>query len=58
MGIQTAFDPTITSVLTSACKTYSTAELYDLIGHFVLASQGLLGHCTFVIEIMPKQNEI
>ena len=23
-----------------------------LIGHFVLASQGLLGHCTFVMEIM------
>ena len=29
-------------------------KVYDLVGHFVLASQGLLGHCTFVIvmEIM------
>ena len=27
-------------------------KVCDLIGHFVLASQGLLGHCTFVMEIM------
>ena len=27
-------------------------KVCDLIGHFILASQGLLGHCTFVMEIM------
>ena len=37
--------------------TYYTRAIYmykvfDLVGHFVLATQGLLGHCTFVMEIM------
>ena len=27
-------------------------KVFDLVGHFVLATQGLLGHCTFVMEIM------
>ena len=26
--------------------------VFDLAGHFVLATQGLLGHCTLVMEIM------
>ena len=33
-------------------------KVCDLIGHFVLASQGLLGHCTFVMEIMSWHSEI
>ena len=32
-------------------KSYYS-KICDLIGHFVLASQGLLGHCTYVMEIM------
>ena len=33
---------------------YYNYKVCDLIGHFVLASQGSLGHvhCTFIIEIM------
>ena len=35
-------------------KPYCRAmyKVFDLVGHFVLASQGLLGHCTFVMGIM------
>ena len=29
-----------------------TDKVCDLIGHFVLASQGLLGHCTFVAKLV------
>ena len=27
-------------------------KVFDLVRHFVLATQGLLGRCTFVMEIM------
>ena len=27
-------------------------KVFNLIGHFVRVSQGLLGRCTFVMEIM------
>ena len=37
---------TITSIYRAIYK------VFDLIGHFVLASQGLLGHCTFAMEIV------
>ena len=33
------------------CECRAVYKVFDLIGHFVLASQGLLGHCTFVMEI-------
>ena len=34
---------------TSSCtKCRAVYKIFDLVGHFVLASQGLLGHCTFV----------
>ena len=27
-------------------------KVFDLVGHFILAIQGLLGRCTFVVQIM------
>ena len=33
-------------------KRGSTEWFFYLIGHFLLAAQGLLGHCTFVMQVM------
>ena len=30
-------------------------KVCNVIGHFVLASQSLLGHCTFIMEIVSQQ---
>ena len=36
----------------NVCEYRAMYRVCDLVGHSVLASQGLLGHCTFIMEIM------